>query len=202
MGTGGFVIFLSFLIYGLISKRKAERESYEKDQALLSAELREKEQAQKITQMQADHLKSELNESVRQVSQHLALNAEMQGILADLDQAASDPQARRLTKKMKGLVGTKATEAAIDEITSKIEELHPGLRSKLTTLLGDKKETEVITALLIIMEYNTEDIARLLQKSDKAVRNIRYRIRKKLELSEDIDFAEGLLRLASEPVNT
>ena len=93
---------------------------------------------------------------------------------------------------MKNLVGRKATEAALEEIAQKINDFYPGLQDQLAGKLGEKKEAEVYTTMLYLMDYRTEDIAKLLQKTEKAVRNIRYRVRKKLDMAEELDFQDGV----------
>lgn len=196
--TALLLVLLIILIYTRSQKRKTERALHEKEQKLMASKLRETALEQERSELHNRQLKSELQERVKQLTEHQVLNAELKQIINDLNANLTNPENKKLTRQMKNLVGRKAAESALEEIASKIDEFYPGLKESLEERLGKKKEAEIYMSLLYLMDYTTEDIAKLLQKTEKAVRSIRYRVRKKLEMPEELEFKDGIQNLSRE----
>jgi len=198
LATAILLILLIILIYTRSQKRKTEKALHEKEQKLLASKLRETALEQERSELYNRQLKVELQERVKQLTEHQVLNTELKQIINDLNANLKNPENKKLTRQMKTLVGRKATESALEEIASKIDEFYPGLKESLEERLGKKKEAEIYMSLLYLMDYTTEDIAKLLQKTEKAVRSIRYRVRKKLEMPEELEFKDGIRKLSKE----
>lgn len=195
IATSIVVVLLIVVVYTRSQKRKTEKIFYKQKQELMESRLRESALKQERSEQHNRQLKSELKERVKQLTEHQVLNAELKQIINDLNANLKNPENRKLTRQMKRMVGKKATESALEEIAAKIDEFYPGLKSRLEEVLGKKKEAEIYTSLLYLMDYRTEDIAKLLQKTEKAVRSVRYRVRKKLDMPEEQEFNEGILSL-------
>lgn len=58
--------------------------------------------------------------------------------------------------------------------------------------IGNENSYEFLLALLTLLDFNTKEISTSLNKSEKAVRSIRYRLRKLLELESEADLIEVL----------
>lgn len=192
IAVGLVAILLIFLVNTIVKRRKAERILHEQKEALMASDLKRTALEKEQSEQKNNQLKAELQERVKQITEHQMLNAELKQLLNDLNNNLEQPENRKLTRQMKNLVGRKATEAALEEIAQKINDFYPGLQDQLAGKLGEKKEAEVYTTMLYLMDYRTEDIAKLLQKTEKAVRNIRYRVRKKLDMAEELDFQDGV----------
>ncbi|WP_421752822.1 tetratricopeptide repeat protein [Croceimicrobium sp.] len=192
IAVGLVAILLIFLVNTIVKRRKAERVLHEQKEALMASDLERTALEKEQSEQRNNQLKAELQERVKQITEHQMLNAELKQLLNDLNNNLEQPENRKLTRQMKNLVGRKATEAALEEIAQKINDFYPGLQDQLEDKLGEKKEAEVYTTMLYLMDYRTEDIAKLLQKTEKAVRNIRYRVRKKLDMAEELDFQDGV----------
>lgn len=82
-----------------------------------------------------------------------------------------------------------------DEVMNDFKAMYPDKHRKLLDLLLSENNSEFLYAALVLMKFSTREIAISLNKTEKAVRSIRYRLRKKLKIEEDVDLIKFLNEL-------
>jgi DNA-binding CsgD family transcriptional regulator len=75
------------------------------------------------------------------------------------------------------------------------EAVYEGFYDKLLTLQPDLTETELRHCMFIKLHLQTKEIARILLIDPRSVQTTRYRIKKKMNLNEDVDIRKYLLTI-------
>lgn len=75
------------------------------------------------------------------------------------------------------------------------EAVYEGFYDKLLTLHPDLTETELRHCMFIKLHLQTKEIARILLIDPRSVQTTRYRIKKKMNLNEDVDIRKYLLTI-------
>ncbi len=187
---------LGILVVLIIQRRRKDKKLYNQKQKVLSLEIQNALNQKKLIEVKSQTIKSDLDERIKQVMEQQIINADLLEIIEELRAGDESPLVKKKTAQMKTKLKEQLTLKVYEEIYDKIEELHPELLSFLRTQIGDDKEHEIATPVMYYLGYETGDIAKVLQRTEKAVRSIRYRVRKKLELSETEDLVEYLKGLS------
>jgi len=83
----------------------------------------------------------------------------------------------------------------VTELTDMLENIHQDFYTKLSTQCADLTSNELKMLGLVRMGLSTKEIASLKNISPKAVEMSRYRVRKKLNLSQDNQLSDYLMQL-------
>ena len=87
----------------------------------------------------------------------------------------------------------------LQELEHKARDAYPELYRQLQSKLSQRNSIELLYCIMLILGYSSEEIARTLQRSEKAVKSLRYRIRKKLDLGEEEELLPYLQNHIAEP---
>lgn len=151
---------------------------------------REKESAQRLLQEQEGQLRSliasrqELNERNRRLFNQLSAI-----------QAANDNSCQ-LDSVMESLQTALLTPDEIERFRQSFTALHPTALVRLRNACPEITRNEELFCMLVIVQQNTEEIARTLGIDRKSVTKIRYRLRTKLALPEGTDIDIWVQKLA------
>lgn len=165
--TGGFLFW----------KRQKETEVAELKRVRLEDEKKQAE-------LRVRQLKNDLERSIAQAIDHQKRNLELQELVEELNTQVENAEVQSKTRIIRSRMSEYAQEETLDDIEYRAREVFPRLYSKLYTRLSGRSKVELVFCVMLVMNYSNEDISRILQKSDKAIKSLRYRIRKKLELEE------------------
>lgn len=197
LALGGLALLLIALVVQVIQRKKRDKQIYDQKQKLLSLELQKTVQEKELIDARSKILRDDLQVRIKQVMEQQVINAELMELTEELRSAAESPIVRKKTAQMKTKLNEQMTMQVFEEIYDKMKELHPELLDHLKEMIGENKEYEIISTAMYFMGYETKDIAKILQRTEKAVRNMRYRVRKKLGLSDNDDFVESLGNIQS-----
>jgi DNA-binding CsgD family transcriptional regulator len=113
--------------------------------------------------------------------------------------AAQKPEAIELLKDIrKRLRQLPGASFDWNEYLRLFDEIHPNALAVLEQKYPDLSKTESKICTLVLAKLQNVEIARLLSVSERTVENHRYRLRKKLGLSVDVDLTAFLEQLVSE----
>ena len=189
---------ISLLLIGIvvlaIQRRNRDRKIARQKEKILSNQMEQERLEKKRTEENSQRLKKELESRIKQVIEQQTINHELIELVEELRTSEESPLVRKKTAQMKSKLNEQVTASLYDDIMQKMRELYPQLFDWLKSQLGENKETEIITTSMYFMSYETKDIASLLQRTEKAVRSMRYRVRKKLLLGNQDDLVEFLKR--------
>lgn len=137
-------------------------------------------------------LEQELRASIVLAMQNQNRNLELVEMVEDLKSASVDSNVGRRTSEIKRKLSDNMLEEILYDIEMQAIKVYPKLHSYLQEKLSSRNKIELLLCITLVMNYSTDDISRLLQRSEKAVRSLRYRIRKRLELDENQDLLKHL----------
>ncbi|HBF21317.1 MAG TPA: hypothetical protein DDW81_14540 [Cryomorphaceae bacterium] len=189
------VLLLALIAILVVQRRKREKDLYVKDQRLRELELeREREEKAHITQRN-DELKKDLGQRIKQVVEQQVINAELMEMVEELRTTNESPLVRKKAAQMKAHLIKSIQGQIFENIYTKMLELYPQLLQYLSEELGPDKEAELISTAMYFLGYESAVIAKVLNRSEKAIRNMRHRVRQKLGMENKDDFVEFLHRI-------
>jgi len=139
-------------------------------------------------------LQEELEEKIKQAYKYQVINMELMKLLRDLEKVDDPAKWGEVTSQMKKIIRSKLSQHHLVEILNKMTVLYPDLFAWLRRKLGKTNEVEMLVVSMYFVGYSTNDISLLVHRTEKAVRSIRYRVRKKLQLEENIDLESFLVQ--------
>ncbi len=191
----GLVILLMVIMILIIQRRKRERDLHKKDQRLKELELeREREEKIRISE-KSDELKKDLGQRIKQVVEQQVINAELMEMVEELRTTNESPLVRKKAAQMKAHLIKSIQGQIFENIYTKMLELYPQLLKYLSEELGPDKEAELVSAAMYFLGYESAVIAKVLNRSEKAIRNMRHRVRQKLGMESNDEFVEYLHRV-------
>lgn len=188
----GALVLLIILVILIVEKRKGDRKIHQQKEGLLQLELKNTLLEKEQINARSIELKNDLQQRIKQVIAQQMINSDLMEMIEELRSLEESPLVKKKTAQMKIKLNEQLSVQVFDEIYNKMKGLYPELLLHLKNKIGSDKEYEIISTAMYFMGYETKDIAKILQRTDKAVRNMRYRARKKLELSDHEDLIEHL----------
>lgn len=188
------ILAISFLLLALlfIQRRIRDRIRNEKKAELLALEAETEIQKNVILASENKLLEKELHSSIIEAMHNQNRNIELAEIIEELQTGAESSFVDRKTKELKRKLNEISSEEILHEIERKAIQLYPDLYDYLQENLSARNKNEILLCIMMMMNYTTEDIARLLKRSEKAVKSLRYRVRKRLLLEESDDLKAHL----------
>jgi hypothetical protein len=188
-----FVLGVLILIVILVLQRRAhEKKISAQKQELLSLNLEKSRLEQRQLKRRNHDLLEDIQKYVKQVVEQQSVNGELLDLIDELRKAELSPVAHKKTTQMKVRLNDQITREAFREILDRMEEVYPAFYAYLKAQVGADKESELLVTTMYFLGYDTKNIATVLNRTEKAVRSIRYRVRKKLNLTDNDDFLEFL----------
>lgn len=174
-----------------------------KREELIQKQREEEQEQQRVEQMKNQMLETELqnknNELTLQTSALVRRNKAIQTFLDELNQqkeSLGDRYPNKLYNKLRALM-----EDALNDqedwllFDSYFNSAHQNFINRLQQKYPDLTPGDLRICCLLRMNLSTKEIASLLNISVRAVELRRYRLRKRLELNNDINLVEFLLKL-------
>jgi len=185
IGLVSSLLIGGLLIYQQISQRKKEKEIQEerlKNAALEKAQLQERlEHKEKELTIQLLHLAqknnflSNINDSLDKLKTHLGHEPKL-----------------LLNKVIKTISNDIASNETWDQFLTTFKEIHQTFVDLLVSKF-QLSASELRLASMIKMNMSSKEIGSLLNISDAGVKKARYRLRKKLNLDQEVNMQEYLL---------
>jgi len=130
-------------------------------------------------------LKNELQRSITQALDHQTRNLELQELVEELNAQVEDVEVQSKTRIIQRKMSEYIQEDTLEDIEYRAKEVFPRLYTMLYSRLSSRSNIELVYCVMVVMNYSQEDICHILRRSDKAVKSLRYRIRKKLDLKDE-----------------
>lgn len=195
--TGILAITFFFLMILFQQKRKREKVKNERNAELLQLRAQTELQKNQILEGQNKKLEKELHTSILETIHNQSRSIELGELIEELKAGSESVFVDRKAREIKRKLNEFSAEEALLDIEKSAAQLSPKLYDFLLTKLSRRNKMELMLCLMLVMNYSSDDIARLLNRSDKAIKSLRYRVRKRLDLNENQDLSE-YLRLYSD----
>lgn len=196
LGLVGALVAVIVVFVLVLQRRKRDKTIFKQNQKLLQLELEktstEKEQIEKRNKT----LLNDTQNYIKQILEQQTINTELMEMIEELRVSEESPLVMKKTAQMKSRLGDQFTKQAYHEITSKLEEVYPAFFAYLIEEIGADKDYEILITAMYFLGYDTKDIAAICNRTEKAVRNMRYRVRKKLHMADKEDFVDFLNQLS------
>lgn len=190
------IAFFCFLLY-----RKAKEDAHRKqelqivEERLLKSDLKNKELEAKQLKNQLDNKQSDLTNLALDIARKNDFSKELAKKLEELQQSKADI----IKTKLRDLMIFMSNHLRINEdltmLQSNIEQINQTFYIKLDTQFSNLSANDRYVLGLIRLNLSNKDIAAIKGISTGSAKVLRYRLRKKLQLASDVDFASFLQRL-------
>lgn len=127
---------------------------------------------------------------------------ELQDYIQELKVMQASKEVRHKTIEMQQKFTGQKTGDLIQKVENTARSLHPELVEKLGSRYPEINSMELQYCMMLVLGYNGDDIKVTLNRSDKAIKSLRYRIRKKMDLQEQEGLKEFLKQLTDSHSNT
>ncbi len=187
--------------------KRAEEEAQLQIQEQEEVHKKEQEkQQQQIAELEKENLKYELSHKQQEVTNLLLSSAKQNELLEEIKhdltrvQTAVRPgNIRELRDRLEKLARRIDINMQNQEVLERVEKefnmLHNSMMTKLKANYPDLSQNERMMCIYIRMHLLTKEIAPLLNLSVRGVETLRYRLRKKFDLSRDESLADYLKEL-------
>jgi len=200
-----FLLFLvTFVLVLLYLQQKKKRiqekifneEKLQFEKSIFEERLSLKEKEQQLLFEKNEILNIELRDHVSLVMRQQKVNQELKDRLNLLTESEKDPNSKPHIQVMREILNQQSENDLLAELEAKAKQIYPEFLETLDEKLGKTNPGEQLLCVMILMNYSMDDIVYTLQRSEKAVRALRYRIRKKLNLDESVDLYKHLSEIA------
>ncbi len=189
------ILAVTFLFLAILfqQKRKREKTKNERNEELLQLRAQAEERKNEELAGKNKKLEKELHTSILETIHNQSRTIELGELIEELKSGSESLFVDRKAKEMKRKLNEFSAEEALLDIEKSAAQLSPKLYDFLLSKLSKRNKMELMLCLMLVMNYSTDDIARLLNRSEKAIKSLRYRVRKRLELEENQDLTEYLM---------
>ncbi|HYC86664.1 MAG TPA: tetratricopeptide repeat protein [Chryseosolibacter sp.] len=200
--SAGIALVLVLAVYGLRLRNKLYKERNakleienklkEQENLRLAEELRAENEINRIQSekhtMELDFKNRELTSAALHAVQKSDL---LQDLREQLEELAADKDLKTAIKPLlKTIDTTLDTADEWDNTKLHFEKVHPGFFERLQTSYPELTQTELKHIAYMKINLSGKEIARLLNIGVKAIQMSRYRIKKKIGLSEEVNLLE------------
>lgn len=187
--------FLAVAFFTILNIRRKEK-TIEK-QRVRSHELETKISQMALQQEKRDkeQLKIALNKQITKGLQQQVANQELLEKVEVLRDTSENPALRQKTNQIHQILKRQSSEDMLLEIEATAKNLYPEIWSYFHDELTEINHMEMLYCLMVALGYSSDEIATLLRRSDKAIKSLRYRIRKKLGIDDTVNLHQYIRQL-------
>ncbi|MCC5923164.1 MAG: hypothetical protein JJT77_05215 [Crocinitomicaceae bacterium] len=191
-----FLLFcLLFVLFAFkqIRKNQSNKILLESQAKKIAEEqLAKKKIENEILAIEQNSMQERLRSNLEQIEKYKGVFARFDNILLEVKKAPDQSSVVRIVQLFHNEFKDYVGGIFENEIKKDFKKNSPKKYSALVDKIGNENSYEFLFALLTLLDFNTKEISTSLNKSEKAVRSIRYRLRKLLELDREADLIEVL----------
>lgn len=177
------VAFVLVVLYFQQKKKRIQEKIFNEkklqfEKSIYEERLSLKEKEQQLLYEKNEILNVELRNHVSLVMRQQKINLELKDRLNLLSDSEKDPNTKPHIQMMREILNQQSESELLLELEAKAKQIYPEFLESLDEKLGKTNPGEQLLCVMILMDYSMDDIVYTLQRSEKAVRALRYRIRK------------------------
>lgn len=151
----------------------------------------------KSAQDEIENLRNALQKERSSLVAYEVKMRELQAYIEELKAMQASTEIRHKTIEMQQKFGYQKSEDLAKKLMSTAQSLYPEIVKELENKFPEINTLEFQYCMMLVLGYNSEDVMATLNRSEKAIKSLRYRIRKKLGLDESQGLKEFLIHLNS-----
>lgn len=191
----GAVAILVIILFTFLTIRRREKVIEKQISRSLELEAKIVQMALEQEQRDKEQLKIALNTQITKGLQQQAANQELLQKVGVLRDASENPALRQKTNQIHQILQRQSSDDLLIEIEETAKSLYPEIWSYFHDELTEINHMEMLYCLMVALGYSSEEIATLLRRSDKAIKSLRYRIRKKLGIDDTVNLHQYIQQL-------
>jgi|GEM_PF-2222752 len=185
---------LMFIGFGLYWRRKALQ--FKKQQSREGIDNGPSDGLEKVL----DELKN-LNDTLKnergKVVKYEVQKKELLAYVEELKSMQATSEVRHKTIELQQKFSDQKTEDIVIKLENTARSLYPELIDEMQKCYPDLNTLEIQYCMMLLLGYTIDDVMSILNRSEKAIKSLRYRIRKKMALEEKQDLKQFILKLNS-----
>jgi DNA-binding CsgD family transcriptional regulator len=184
----------ALIIYMQIIRRKKERKIEEERRLRQATELEK-------NRLEKEQLERELASQVLQLCRKNELLTSLQQDVSQMKSKSSEFNKSGLQRMERTIQSDIQSDEDWRQFLATFEKVHPDFLSLLRRQAQKLSPAEQRLSCLFKMNLSSKEIATLLNITDEGVKKARYRLRKKLDLSSDVNLQEYLIHFPDKILN-
>lgn len=180
-----YIVLVVIILIALLIVLSLIRDRAKKREELLELKADKEAKQLKFVQdkfeIQREQLRDNINELMLQQNRNLELMEMVEELRSSSENKIVENKANIIQRKLKSY----SSEDTVEKLRKQGKNVYPKLYDFLEDHPSGSNKVEITYCLMMVMEYSQEEVARALQRSDKAIKSLRYRVRKKLDLTEN-----------------
>ncbi|TNE81791.1 MAG: hypothetical protein EP332_02265 [Bacteroidetes bacterium] len=129
-------------------------------------------------------LQEALNSERAKVVKHEVQKKELLAYIEELKASQASTEIRHKTIQISRILADQKTEDIAKKVEKTAKILYPELVAEVQERYPQLNQIEMQYCMMLALDYNLDEIISILGRSEKAIKSLRYRIRKKMELDE------------------
>jgi len=199
---GGILLLTIFVIIFLINKRKRDRELsiqkdllYQKEKDIAKVEAEKAEVIREELKLELDFKNKELTTHALNMMQKTKLLQDLTVTIEAFNKTANNEQKNEIRQIKRQINNYLRTEKDWELFKIYFEQVNEGFFDKLKSISPDFSSNDLKLSALIKLNMNIKESASVLNIAPNSVKSARYRLRKKLGISQEMDLYEYLQSL-------
>ncbi len=185
--TFGFASLLGISIF-YAQSQKTQKEKLKQESLLMSSK------------METDKLRNKLEFKQKELASHILTMAHKNALLSEINDGIdhiTSEENKFLASKLKRTIDRHLNDAKDwDAFINTFQSIHSNFLQKIQDISNNLlTSNELRLASLMKMNLSSKEIANLLNITQDGVKKARYRLRKKLDVSSDVNIQDYLLRI-------
>ncbi|MDX5320970.1 MAG: hypothetical protein LPK45_07680 [Bacteroidota bacterium] len=192
---GGISVILLLTILGLwVQLRKLNKRL----QGFQVLEPADKEEEEMVRGDEVAQLKEALNVERARVVKHEVQKKELLAYIEELKSEIGNTQIKRKSVEIQRIFAEHKSDEIVNKVEFAAKTLYPDLVENLRKGYPDLNDLEVQYCLMLALGYNLDEVMAVLGRSEKAIKSLRYRIRKKIQLEDQVNLRDFVLEINSQ----
>lgn len=138
----------------------------------------------KDTSNELESVKNALNLERAKVVRHEVQKKELIAYIEELKAIQGSFEVRNKTNQIHRIFADQKTDDISRKVESTARVLYPELIEKMEIRYPELNRLELQYCMMLVLGYNLDEVMSVLGRSEKAIKSLRYRIRKKLSLDD------------------
>lgn len=135
-----------------------------------------------------------LNEERAKVVRHEIQKKELLAYIEELKAMQGSTEVRHKTTQIQRIFAEQKTDDIVNKVENTAKVLYPELVEAVQKRYPELNKLELQYCMMLTLGYNLDEVMSVLGRSEKAIKSLRYRIRKKMKLENP----QSLKRLINE----
>lgn len=142
-------------------------------------------------------LKEILNLERAQVVKYEVQKKELLAYIEQMKESEGRTDIRHKTIEIQRIFSDQKTNDIVKKVENTAKTLYPELVQILESRFPELNKLELQYCLMLALGYNLDEVMSILGRSEKAIKSLRYRIRKKMDMDDSINLRDFIIETSN-----